>query len=149
MPKTKTRVKTRGKATFNTVFILPIWPSSRSVMRHRFYKNTSPTVLHIWAFCTCPTLIASALPVQGRPWEVHHTWRVHPYDQGHHHGNGQSSGCRELGSAGGRDRHGQPEPQSHLWYAGYLQGVNPHRPARTGLMQTSAGCQRAQPAESR
>ena len=85
--------------------------------------------------------ILSGVSFQGRPGQVHHTRGVHPHDKGHHHGNSQGSGCRQLRSAGGRDRHCQPEPQSHLRYADCLQGANPHCPARTGLTQTSPGCQ--------
>lgn len=145
------RGSTSRCSEITTGFILPSSPPSIDWWRSADFTrtlNASPTVLHIWAFCDCLTLITPALPVQGHPREVHHTGGVHPNDQGHHHGNSQGGGRRELGSAGGCDRHGQPEPQSHLWYVGYLQGVNPRRPART-VMQTSPGCQRVWPAESR
>lgn len=98
------------------------------------------------------TIIMSDVPVQGRPRQVHLARRVHPHDKRHHHSNSQGSGCRQLCSAGGRDRHCQPEPQSHLWYAGYLQGANPHRPAKNRPHTDNTrlpGNIRAQPAESR
>ncbi|KAL0154905.1 hypothetical protein M9458_049168, partial [Cirrhinus mrigala] len=60
-------------------------------------------------------------PVQGRSGEIHHPRRVHPHDQGHHRSYGQSGGSRQLCSAGGRDIHCQPEPQSHLRHADHLQ----------------------------
>lgn len=84
------------------------------------------------------------VPVQGRPRQDHHTRRVHPHDKGHHHGDGQGGSCGQLCSAGGRYRHCQPEPQSHLWYADYLQGANPRGAARAAHAPTSPGCHRAQ-----
>lgn len=84
------------------------------------------------------------VPVQGHPRQDHHTRRVHPHDEGHHHGDGQGGSCGQLCSAGGRDRHCQPEPQSHLRYADHLQGANPPGAARAAHAPTSPGCQRAQ-----
>lgn len=94
----------------------------------------------------------SGVPVQGRPGQVRFTRGVHPQHKGHHCGHSQGRGCRQLRPAGGRDRDRQPEPQSHLWYADYLQGANPLHPAKTGLTQTAPGWQgtcELEPAESR
>lgn len=57
--------------------------------------------------------------------EDHHARRVYPHDQRHHHGHGQGSGSRQLLSAGGHHRHGQPESPRHRRDAALLQGTLP------------------------
>lgn len=52
-----------------------------------------------------------------------HPGGLHPDDERHHHGHGQSCGRRQLVSAGGRHRHSQPEPPRHRGHAACLQGA--------------------------
>lgn len=48
---------------------------------------------------------------------------LHPNDERHHNGYGQSCGCWQLVSAGGCHRYGQPEPPCHCRHAARLQGA--------------------------
>lgn len=152
-----------AKAKFNTVYLT----SNYTATHIKVFCSTYCTCLHFLVLqsvhvhfigssvrmplsCLYPTTwvcgLSSGVPVQGRPRQVHRTRGVHPHDQGHHHSDSQGSGCRQLCSAGGRDRHCQPEPQSHLRYADYLQGANPHQVARTSHRQHQAAREHVSPA---
>lgn len=70
----------------------------------------------------CASLF-SGLLLPGASCPGLHPGGLHPNDERHHHGHGQSCGRRQLVSAGGRHRHGQPEPPRHRGHAARLQGA--------------------------
>lgn len=81
-----------------------------------------------------------------------HPRGLHPYDERHHDGHGQSGGCWQLVSAGGCHRHSEPEPPRHRRYAARLQGgTGRGRGSSTGLRvavgagRDGAGCESGLP----
>jgi len=106
-----------------------------------------PSLLPAAPCLTTASLLAGLLlPCASR--QGLHPRGLHPYDERHHDGHSQSGGRWQLVPAGGRHRHGQPEPTCHRGYAARLQGGEGSRPGSSkafwgavGAVSDGAGCE--------
>lgn len=88
---------------------------------------SSAAVLWLLSHLLATLCLTATSPLTGLllPCATHqglHPRGLHPHDKRHHDGHSQSSGSRQLLSAGGCDCHSQSKPPCHRRHAACLQG---------------------------